>query len=121
MLSILQRHSIDKMTMLPESNILALQSIPHKAGRPAYQKPHLLHTYTHGPRRELEHGTPPMAYWAGAPLGADLNNGFGQRLERDPRLNEHLDGLCEGLVRYVREKGALKKSALVTWRGMLTR
>ena len=89
--------------------------------RPPYQEPHLLHTYSHLPSREIQHNVPPLAYHARAPIGCDLNNGFKQRTERDPRLQEHLDGLCEGLIRYVRRKGSLKKGALVTWRGMLTR
>jgi hypothetical protein len=89
--------------------------------RPPYQEPHLLHTYSHLPSREIHHDVPPLAYHTRAPIGCDLNNGCTKRIERDPRLQEHLDGLCEGLIRYVRRKGSLKKGALVTWRGMLTR
>jgi len=89
--------------------------------RPPYQEPHLLHTYSHVSSREIQHDVPPLAYHTRAPIGCDLNNGFDRRIERDPRSKEHLDGLCEGLLRYVRRKGSMKKGALVTWRGMLTR
>lgn len=100
--------------------------LPHRRGPPAspcppYQKPHLLQTYRHLPNRDVQHDAPPIAYYARAPIGCNLNNGFEQRKERNPRLVEHLDGLCEGLLRYARKKGGLKKGALITWRGMLTR
>lgn len=40
---------------------------------------------------------------------------------RDETVEEHLDGLCEGLLRYRRRGGKIKEGSLVTWRGMLTR
>lgn len=88
---------------------------------PGYQLPHLLETYSHLPSREIAHGTAPLAYYSSPPLGCDLNNGFESRIERDPRVEEHLDGLCEGLQRYALRKGGLKKQGLISWRGMFTR
>jgi RAT1-interacting protein len=54
-------------------------------------------------------------------LGADLSYGFERRVERDEEQEEHLDGLLESLRNWMEEGGELKKGALITWRGMMTR
>jgi RAT1-interacting protein len=63
-----------------------------------------------------------MAYYRPAPLGADLNHGFERRIERDEETEEHLDGLCESLMRLIQKgKGAERRGGIITWRGMITR
>ncbi|BEJ00674.1 hypothetical protein CcaverHIS631_0505310 [Cutaneotrichosporon cavernicola] len=85
---------------------------------PAYRKPVLVTTYSHLPDRHLEPGDASMAYFrpGGALPGSDLAYGFDERIERDERLEEHLDGMCWALGR-----GGERKGGVVSWRGMMTR
>jgi RAT1-interacting protein len=87
------------------------------------QKPHLLTTYSHLPNRDIVHSNESMVYHSPAPIGVDLNYGFETKVERDPEndMEEHLDGLCQSLRRWVEGGGNLKSGSLITWRGMLTR
>jgi hypothetical protein len=87
------------------------------------QKPHLLTTYSHLPNRDIVHSNESMVYHTPAPIGVDLNYGFESKVERDPEndMEEHLDGLCQSLRRWVEGGGNLKSGSLITWRGMLTR
>lgn len=63
-----------------------------------------------------------MAYYRPAPMGSDLNYAFDRRVERDESVEEHLDGLCEGLRRVIELGGnAERKGGVITWRGMITR
>lgn len=96
--------------------VLKAQALP-------YQEPVLIHTYKHLPSRRILHDAPPTAYLSSTRLnrGVDLNRGFHDRIERDPRLNEHIDGICESLLRYQQKGGEVKKGSVITWRGMLTR
>jgi RAT1-interacting protein len=55
-------------------------------------------------------------------MGCDLNYAFDRRVERDESVEEHLDGLCEGLRRVIELGGnAERKGGVITWRGMVTR
>ncbi|KAJ9109885.1 hypothetical protein QFC19_001864 [Naganishia cerealis] len=87
---------------------------------PMYQSPHLIATYSHLPDRSIQHSDASISYHKGASIGDDLKAGYGSYIERDPLLNEHLDGLCQSLLKYRKEGGSLKSGALITWRGMLT-
>ncbi|KAJ9124109.1 hypothetical protein QFC22_000904 [Naganishia vaughanmartiniae] len=88
---------------------------------PLYQNPHLITTYSHLPDRTIQHTDASMSYFKGASVGDDLKAGYGSLVERNPLLDEHLDGLCESLSKYRQEGGDIKKGALITWRGMMTR
>lgn len=88
---------------------------------PVYQSPHLVATYSHLADRSITHNDVSMSYYKGANVGDDLKAGYGNFVERDPLLEEHLDGLCDALVRFRRSGGKMKDRAIVTFRGMLTR
>ena len=88
---------------------------------PAYQSPHLIATYSHIADRSIVHNDASMSYYKGAHVGDDLKAGYGNFVERDPLLEEHLDGLCEALLRFRQNGGRMKSGAIVTFRGMLTR
>lgn len=89
---------------------------------PAYHRPVLISTYSHQPDRSIVHDDSSMAYYRPAPMGSDLNYAFDRRVERDESVEEHLDGLCEGLRRVIELGGnAERKGGVITWRGMITR
>ena len=89
---------------------------------PAYRLPALISTYSHLPDRSIRHDDTSMAYYSPAPIGADLNYGFENRIERDESVEEHLDGLCEALKRVEEQGGkAQRAGGVITWRGMITR
>lgn len=89
---------------------------------PAYHRPILISTYSHQPDRSIVHDDSSMAYYRPAPMGCDLNYAFDRRVERDESVEEHLDGLCEGLRRVIELGGnAERKGGVITWRGMVTR
>jgi hypothetical protein len=92
-----------------------------KSHVPIYQAPHLIATYSHLKDRSIANSDASMSYYKGAIPGDDLKTGYERMIERDPLLEEHLDGLCQALLKFRREGGKLKDRALVTWRGMLTR
>jgi hypothetical protein len=101
---------------------IPLSALPaSSAALPMYQSPHLIATYSHLPDRTIQHTDASMSYHKGASIGDDLKAGYGSMIERDPLLDEHLDGLCESLLKYRTEGGDMKKGALITWRGMMTR
>ncbi|KTW27348.1 hypothetical protein T552_04156 [Pneumocystis carinii B80] len=55
-------------------------------------------------------------------VGSNLSNGFEKRIERDERINEHLDGLLLSLCEYERQNGFQRSFVdFLTWRGILTR
>jgi RAT1-interacting protein len=86
----------------------------------------LVGTYSHLPDRVITHSEPDtsMAYYrpGGAQAGADLAFGFERRTERDPSVDEHLDGLCEALAEaWSRDEAGERVGGIVTWRGMMTR
>jgi RAT1-interacting protein len=94
---------------------------PRHAPMPVYQAPHLIATYSHLEDRSIAHNDASMAYYKGASVGDDLKAGYGNFIERNPLLEEHLDGLCESLLKFRREGGVMKDNAIITFRGMLTR
>ncbi|KAJ9106149.1 hypothetical protein QFC21_001292 [Naganishia friedmannii] len=101
---------------------IPLSASPASSGRaPMYQHPHLIATYSYLTDRSIQHTDASMSYHKGASIGDDLKAGYGSLVERDPLLDEHLDGLCESLLKFRREGGVMKKGALMTWRGMMTR
>lgn len=102
--------------------LIPLPALPTSTGALAmYQSPHLIATYSHLPDRKIQHSDVSMSYYKGASIGDDLKAGYGSMIERDPLLDEHLDGLCESLLKYRKEGGKIKEGALITWRGMMTR
>lgn len=92
-----------------------------KSHVPLCQAPHLIATYSHLEDRSIANNDASMSYYRGASVGDDLKIGYEKMIERDPLLEEHLDGVCQALLKFRREGGTLKDRALVTWRGMLTR
>lgn len=88
---------------------------------PVYQSPHLIATYSHLEDRSIAHNDASMTHYKGASVGDDLKAGYGNFIERDPLLEEHLDGLCDALLKFRRDGGKLKDRAIITFRGMLTR
>ncbi|KAL1407664.1 decapping endonuclease targeting mRNA [Vanrija albida] len=89
---------------------------------PQYRQPVLITTYSHLADRSIEPGDASMAWYRGAPAGADLRYGLERRIERDESVDEHLDGLVDSLRRAIEERGAAERpGGVVTWRGMLTR
>jgi RAT1-interacting protein len=94
---------------------------PRNAPIPAYQAPHLIATYSHLADRTIVHNDASMAYYKGASAGDDLKAGYENFIERDPFLEEHLDGVCASLLKFRREGGQMKDHAIITFRGQLTR
>jgi hypothetical protein len=92
-----------------------------KSHVPPYQAPYLIATYSHLKDRSIANNDASMSYYRGAAVGDDLKIGYEKMVERDPLLEEHLDGVCQALLKFRREGGMLKDRALITWRGMLTR
>lgn len=68
-----------------------------------------------------------MTYFKMPPLPCDLNRRYEQRLERDLEKPEHLDALCESLLRVTRRRSeqgdgsVMGRGSIITWRGMLTK
>lgn len=94
---------------------------------PPYQEPLLLHTYSHLADRSYVDGNDSMAYFKMPPLPCDLNRCYEHRIERDLEKPEHLDGVCESLLRISQRRleqgdgSVLGRGSIITWRGMLTK
>lgn len=84
---------------------------------PGYRSPVLVGTYSHLPDRSITFDDASMAYYTPAQAGADLSYGFERRVERYESVQEHLDGLCESIMRY----GGERPGGIITWRGMMTK
>ena len=113
------------ITMTSNPKVHTFLPLPARGSQtppPPYHQPVLIATYSHQHDRSIKHDDSSMAYYRQAPLGADLNYGFDRQTERDENVDEHLDGICEGLMELGRKGSkAERKGGIITWRGMITR
>ncbi|KAG5513196.1 hypothetical protein PMAC_001566 [Pneumocystis sp. 'macacae'] len=89
---------------------------------PVYQQPVELFCFSYDEHRGLRYDASSLKYYYPAVLGADLSQGFEERIERDETIDEHLDGFLLSLCAYERIHGRTRTSVdILTWRGILAR
>ncbi|GAA5987321.1 hypothetical protein JCM10908_001908 [Rhodotorula pacifica] len=100
---------------------------------PAFQQPLHLTSFSYSPTRQLllsdKEKDSSLSYYREPRLGSDLNRGFEHVVWRDGSVDEGLDALLEALDTWARKDptgtaavdSLLAKTALITWRGMLTK
>lgn len=88
-----------------------------------FQQPTRITSFSYDESRLLHHDDRSRRFYHAPPHRADLNRGFEELVERDDKVNEHLDSLLIALVR-LSSKGRdeeRRKANLITWRGMMTK